>query len=210
MASEAESCSLAVSTSKNQRTKDKLSCYFCGRSPHNRNSCPAREATCFRCGKRGHFSKICTGKATKGMSEVSQRCLFVFPDTRNTYLASVVAGAPGCLKSAVIQAKINGISISALVDSCASENFFDKRLVDNLQLKIEGSSSDITMALTKLLVPTHGKTHACLSLLNRNYKNTSFEIIDGLCADVILGQRFLKRHRSCFSNGWCRKDACNS
>jgi len=59
MASEAESCSLAVSTSKKQRTKDKLSCYFCGRSPHNRNSCPSREATCFRCGKHGHFSKVC-------------------------------------------------------------------------------------------------------------------------------------------------------
>jgi len=121
-------------------------------------------------------------------------CSFL-SDTRNTYLASVVAGAPGCLKSAVVQAKINAISISALLDSGASENFVDKRLVDDLQLKIEGSSSEITMASTKLLAPTHGKTHACLSLLNRNYKNTSLEIMDGLCADVILGQEFVKRHR---------------
>jgi len=121
-------------------------------------------------------------------------CSFL-SDTRNTYLASVVAGAPGCLKSAVVQAKINAISISALLDSGASENFVDKRLVDDLQLKIEGSSSEITMASTKLLAPAHGKTHAWLSLLNRKCKNTSFEIIDDLCADVILSQQFLKRHR---------------
>jgi len=85
-------------------------------------------------------------------------CSFL-SDTRNTYLASVVAGAPGCPKSAVVQAKINGISISALLDSGAFEfeNFVDKRLADDLQLNIEGSSSEITMASTKLLAPTHGK-----------------------------------------------------
>jgi len=83
-------------------------------------------------------------------------CSFL-PDTRNTYLASVVAGTPGCPKSAVVQAKINEISIRALLDSGASENFVDKRLVDDLQLRIEGSSSEITMASNKLLTPTHGK-----------------------------------------------------
>jgi len=122
---------------KQARTSElRMSCYFCWRSPHNRNSCPAREANCFRCGKRGHFSKVCGGKATKVASKLRNVACSILSDTRNTYLASIVAGAPGCLKSAIVEAKINGISIGALLDSGASENFVDKRLVDNFQLKI--------------------------------------------------------------------------
>lgn len=31
---------------------------WCGKSSHNRQACPAKDATCRNCGKRGHFTAI--------------------------------------------------------------------------------------------------------------------------------------------------------
>jgi hypothetical protein len=37
----------------------------CGRSPtHNRNNCPARNATCHKCSKKGHYAFICKSRST--------------------------------------------------------------------------------------------------------------------------------------------------
>uniref|UniRef100_A0A182NX56 RNA-directed DNA polymerase n=1 Tax=Anopheles dirus TaxID=7168 RepID=A0A182NX56_9DIPT len=36
----------------------KVSCGFCGRS-HGQQPCPARDKTCAKCGKRGHFAVVC-------------------------------------------------------------------------------------------------------------------------------------------------------
>ena len=37
-------------------------CTRCGREPHARNSCPAKEAICHTCKKRGHYSSQCFKK----------------------------------------------------------------------------------------------------------------------------------------------------
>ena len=42
-------------------------CIRCGRSPHNREDCPALEATCHRCRKKGHYGTQCR---TKHVSQV--------------------------------------------------------------------------------------------------------------------------------------------
>jgi len=34
-------------------------CGHCGKGRHTRDHCPAKDATCFRCGKRGHYSGMC-------------------------------------------------------------------------------------------------------------------------------------------------------
>jgi len=34
-------------------------CRMCGSATHPKQSCPARDATCFRCNRRGHFSSQC-------------------------------------------------------------------------------------------------------------------------------------------------------
>jgi len=41
-----------------------------------------------------------------------------------------------------------------------------------------------------------GKVSGVLSLMNRQYPNASFHVMPELCADVIVGQEFLKRHAS--------------
>ena len=34
-------------------------CHRCGSSTHPKQSCPTRDATCFRCNRRGHFTSQC-------------------------------------------------------------------------------------------------------------------------------------------------------
>jgi hypothetical protein len=33
-------------------------CTRCGRMQHKRNQCPARESTCYKCNKKGHFASV--------------------------------------------------------------------------------------------------------------------------------------------------------
>ena len=45
-------------------------CNRCGRSPtHNRNNCPARDATCHKCSKKGHYASVCKSRSTVGEVE---------------------------------------------------------------------------------------------------------------------------------------------
>ena len=44
-------------------------CTRCGRGPHSRNSCPAKDATCDACKKKGHFKSQCF--STKAIADVS-------------------------------------------------------------------------------------------------------------------------------------------
>ena len=37
---------------------------FCGSLKHPRSKCPAREATCHKCQRRGHFAKVCRANPT--------------------------------------------------------------------------------------------------------------------------------------------------
>ena len=43
-------------------------CEFCGRSYHPRATCPAREASCFKCRRVGHFGAVC--RASKSVDTV--------------------------------------------------------------------------------------------------------------------------------------------
>ena len=45
-------------------------CGYCGKTPqHKRNKCPARNATCHKCNKKGHYSSVCRTGAVKEIIE---------------------------------------------------------------------------------------------------------------------------------------------
>ncbi len=37
-------------------------CPRCGKDPHSRDKCPAKDATCHRCQKTGHYGAVCRSK----------------------------------------------------------------------------------------------------------------------------------------------------
>ena len=49
-------------------------CQYCGRDAHRKDRCPARNATCFKCQKRGHFANVCqSGKVEQVHSQKCER-----------------------------------------------------------------------------------------------------------------------------------------
>ena len=39
-------------------------CYFCGGLKNARANTPAKQCSCFKCGRKGHFAKVCRSKET--------------------------------------------------------------------------------------------------------------------------------------------------
>ena len=44
-------------------------CSYCGKGPHLKQSCPARQVICHKCNKKGHYSSVCRSKAIATVSE---------------------------------------------------------------------------------------------------------------------------------------------
>ena len=49
---------------KKPTKSDLKPCGRCGKGHHGKDKCPAKEATCFKCQKKGHFSSQCFSKRT--------------------------------------------------------------------------------------------------------------------------------------------------
>ena len=52
----------ASQVNKKPFVKRNKSCFFCGKAPHPRSQCPARESRCLSCSKVGHYSSVCCFK----------------------------------------------------------------------------------------------------------------------------------------------------
>ena len=161
-------------------------CFFCGRTRHPRLSCPARDATCRACGKKGHFQTVC--RSTK-IKTVASTC--------NSSLSSVfIAAAPDCLSHAVTTIYVNGIKLSALIDTGSSESYVSQSIVDKLKLNVQNSRKRITMASTNLSSLTHGHCIVTLLYNNISYPAIKLSVLPSLCSDILLGHDFLKLHSS--------------
>ena len=47
-------------------------CTRCGKSPHSRQQCPARDAICRKCSKKGHYQAVCRSKHSVGAVHAEQ------------------------------------------------------------------------------------------------------------------------------------------
>jgi len=107
-----------------------------------------------------------------------------------------LASAPASLGSAVVPGTLNNSPVQVLIDSGASENFVDFGVCHRLNLPVDEDRSSIGMASSEISVETFGKTTADLNLLDRTYPSSNFRVPKNLCADVIVGQTFLRQHSS--------------
>ena len=107
-----------------------------------------------------------------------------------------LAAAPSTLATAIVPGMLNDSPVQGLVDSGASENFIDLDVCARLNLPVNGERSSISTTSSEIAVQTLGKTAADLKLLDQTYPSSNFRVLKNLCADVIVGQTFLKLHSS--------------
>ncbi len=162
-------------------------CHFCGYSKHPRYKCPAKDATCRRCQKKGHFAKVCKSNPVSHPDTVA---------STHPTLAAIHSPTPPTLIKSSMEVTINGARVRALIDSCSSESFIHPYLADSLKLRKYPDVKSISMAQSSLSAKTLGYCVVSLELEGKTYSNLRLSVLSCLCADLILGLDFQEQHDS--------------
>ena len=126
---------------------------------------------CYGCGKLGHYQKVCQNKNKRTISAVGT----VNDDCKNSL--AVLASAPCCLKPTVVTGFLKDVKLDCLLDSGASENFINKKVVNELRLKIFGAKTNVAMASQAFSVKVLGKVKETLKLKGRTYDNLTLGVV---------------------------------
>ena len=108
------------------------------------------------------------------------------------YERELRAGALNSLSYAIRKVGINGQSFSALIDTGSSDNFINKYIVDKYQMPYAKSSGSVSMASSSLRTKIQGYCEVNMIFQNQKYAAIILSILPDLCADIILGQIFMK------------------
>ena len=92
---------------------------------------------------------------------------------------------------------LNDSEILALVDSgSTSSSFIDKLLVHQFNIKVISAKGEISSANSSLTSKIEGEGVINFTLTNCVYENIKVLVMGNLFADIILGQDFMKRHKT--------------
>ena len=199
-------------------------CYFCGYDMHPRSRCPARNSTCDKCHRRGHFAKVCKGNPAPGRPP---RLMAATYDTSkpdhsepqptnyqtetpisdswppNSVLWAICSTSSNIcsnhpLSQSMENVRLNDHPVIATADSASSSSFIHPTCAENLQLKLIPITQDYEVGMaSKSLKAT--ATHCCeveLKLKDRVYDKVKLFVLPNLCTSLILGLDFLSRHKS--------------
>ena len=168
-------------------------CFFCGYQRHSRSTCPARDQTCHKCSRKGHFARVCrSAKTAKNTASVVTSPASADQHLCTAYIASQATTA---LSKSIVSITVNGVPAKALIDTGSTDSFIHHDLVTKLRLRIASSTCRVTMATTRCSADVRGCCIAEVVLNGQIYKEVCFRILDDLCADAILGQDFMALHK---------------
>ena len=153
-------------------SNSKNKCFYCGGVSHHRRKCPAHAAMCHTCGIKGHFSSVCMKKKQGNSVEY----------VATTYSSSlcalgISAAFLSSLSHAAVPTVINGVALTALIDSCSSESFINEQVANKLKLTLSPSTRNISMALTTLKTDMIGCCTADITLNNCTYPKVKLSML---------------------------------
>ena len=159
---------------------------------------------CGGCGKKGHFFKVCKSVKRPVSAKIAEkedhgRISKTSDDETVAALTSPcllsLTGVPTCLESSSIEVKIKNKSINALIDSGASHSHIDLKAAEWLNLPAPtGTTTKVALAKQTATFKTLGKTAVELEVFDNKYL-MKLGVCKNLCADLILGEDFMKMHR---------------
>ena len=144
---------------------------------------------CHTCGIKGQFSSVCI-KKEQGNS---------VGNVSTTYSSSFCALGisppfPCSVSHAAVPTVINGVALTALIDSCGSESFINEQVANRLKLTLPPCTRNISMVLTTLKTDNIGCI-ADITLTSCTYPRVKLRVLKDLCSDIILGHDFQIRHK---------------
>lgn len=160
-------------------------CYFCGSPYHQRRNCPAKDATCRKCNKLGHFARVCRSMEHAVVTKPGR--------SANVLLCSTDVSA---LSQAVMTIILEGKPCLALVDSGSTDNFISSDFAMKHKLELHPCERRVTMAANDRSSRITGKCVCSFVFCERLYPDQVMFVLPNLCTDVILGHTFLQQHSS--------------
>ena len=109
-------------------------------------------------------------------------------------IASASRSLPYCLTKALINAHVNNLSVSALIDTGSSDSFLDYDFALANNFKIFPTLGKVSMATTSCSSTIKGYCLVNLKLLNKEYVNFKISVLAQLCTDIIIGHDIMKQH----------------
>ena len=104
------------------RTRQNRPCMFCGKPPHDRSVCPARDTECRHCRKKGHFADVCLSRPKQihtvdkaPAQQAKQLAAVNITDPTDLFLGSVQAGDDPWM----VQVSMLGTPVSMKLDTGA-------------------------------------------------------------------------------------------
>ena len=103
------------------RSSTPKACFWCGDTPpHGRLNCPAKEATCGRCGKKGHYTSVCRYPVRVG--EVQE-------DTSDVFLGNISGTGRDPWK---VDVQLGGQTVTFHIDTGAEVTVIPQRILKQI------------------------------------------------------------------------------
>lgn len=163
-------------------------CFFCGYDLHSRSVCPAKDDTCRKCGKTGHYQRVCKSRQWKNYKNHHSKV--------TATLSSSTTDAIRYLQKSVTNASVNGIRLNALIDTGSTLSFLNEKHLTKCQAKIRQYSGKISMANSSMVTEIVGSCRVNLRLDEFYYADVELLIMKDLCTDILIGHDILGKHSS--------------
>ena len=122
--------------------QNKQSCFRCGKDPsHSRERCPARNSTCNKCSKVGHWAKVCRNKVVAEIFKENGE-----GNTNYEFLGEITSKDNAQWR---IDLKLNGEKLQFKMDTGADETRIPYITYDSMRTKLP------------VLQKTQKKLHSC-------------------------------------------------
>ena len=128
--------------SSSRDLQNKQSCFRCGKDPsHSRERCPARNSTCNKCSKVGHWAKVCRSKVVAEIFKENSE-----GNTNYEFLGEVISKDNAQWRKDL---KLNGEKLQFKMDTGADETCIPFTTYDSMRTKLP------------VLQKTKKKLHSC-------------------------------------------------